>query len=202
MHARPSSALLLSLALITSACSSPMNKQPDIKLNPHPTQRFEMIVTVHDAPGSFDKVGAGVLFQVRNVDCVPHHPITGGSDVPSTLRDFTLTRVDDHTWKGYFFKDLLQDEDYFGLGVCHWDVMSVGPDLYVHGMNFNPGLSLWNEPTQDHETRYFKKQTYLDRTLTNANAGSADSWPADSEDVKKHPDAFFPITVTIKGATP
>jgi hypothetical protein len=177
-------------------------KSPDIKQNPHPTKRFELIVTVDDAPGSFDKVEAGVLFQVRNVDCVPNHPFTGGRDVPSTVRDFTLTRVDDRTWKGYFFKDLLQDEDYFGRGVCHWDVMSVGPDFQKHGMSFNPGLSLWNEPTQERETRYFKKKMYLDSSLTNANAGSADSWPSDSEDVRKHPDAFFPVTVAIKEAQP
>lgn len=201
MPTRLTFALLLSMALTTSACSASM-KTPDIKLKPHPTNRYEITATVQDAPGSFDKVGASVLFQVRNVDCVPHHAFTGGADVPNTVREFTLTRVDDHTWRGYFFKDLLQDEDYFGLGICHWDVMSVGPDFHIHDMSFNPGLSLWNEPAQDHETRYFKKRTYLDRTLSNTNAGSADSWPAGSEDVEKHPDAFFSITVNTKKAMP
>lgn len=201
MPIRLTSVLFLSLALTASACSSSM-KTPDIKQNPHPMKRYEITATVHDAPGPFDNVGAGVLFQVRNVDCVPHQPITGGADVPNTVREFPLTRLDHHTWKGYFFKDLLHDEDYFGLGVCHWDVMSVGPDFHVHGLSFSPGLILWTEPVQDHETRYFRRKTYFDRTLTNTNAGSADSWPANSEGVEKHPDEFFSITVTIKEAMP
>jgi hypothetical protein len=55
---------------------------------------------------------------------------------------------------------------------------------------------------QKSETRYFKKETYFNQSMTNSNAGSALSWRATDEDVIRSPTEFFPITVTVKEARP
>lgn len=195
MPKRLSSVLLLAIALTTS-CSASM-KKPDIKNNPHPTQRYELTVTVKGAPGPFDKVVGNVLYQVHNPDCVPHAPVTGAADIPNTVLQIDLARVDDHTWKGYFFRDQLQDENYFGLGVCHWQVMSAGPHLQVHGMSLNPAPDLWNEPAEQSVTKYFSIGEFSNRSLE----GSAMQWRATDEKVVQQPDAYFPVTVSVKEST-
>lgn len=189
-------ALVAGLAALPAACSSPMEKHPDIKLNPHPVQRYELIATV-DAPGPFDSVEGYLSYDVTNVECVPKDSFEGARNVPNTSRSFKLTRVDAHTWKGSFYRDLLQDEDYFGLGVCHWDIGTVSPGFVVHGQTFGPGLMLPDLQSSRSLTRYFKVKTFLDRSLTNDNAGSALSWSSQDAEVKKQPDQFFAITARI-----
>jgi hypothetical protein len=178
-----------------------MDKHPDIKLNPHPVQRYELTATV-DAPGPFDSVTGYVSYDVTNVECVPKDAWEGARNVPSTSRSFELTRVDAHTWKGHFYRDLLRDEDYFGLGVCHWDVGTVSPAFVVHEQSFNSGLMLTEMLSGQPGTRYFKVETFFDRSLTNNNAGSALSWSPQDEDVKAHPKRFFPITARVTEVKP
>lgn len=197
-HALP----LAFLFSLTTACSSAMDQQPNIKLNPHPRQRYELIVTV-DAPGPWDKASASAAYEVSNVECTPKNTFEGVHKVPNTVRSFELTRVDDKTYRGYFYRDLLLDEDYFGLGVCHWALQSVGPDFKIHGEIFGADLTLQKVVGQKTETSYFKKKEYSDQSINN---GVALEWPAYSndsmEEVAKEPDAFFPITVTAKEVKP
>ena len=75
------SSLILSLALITSACGSSM-KTPDIKQNQHPKMRYEIIMTIDGAPGPFDSVTAFVQYKVSNDRCVPLTPISGATLPP------------------------------------------------------------------------------------------------------------------------
>lgn len=164
------------------------------KKNPHPVKRYEVIATA-EAPGPWDSVKGMVFFDVANVDCVPRDSFTGGQNVPNTGYDFEMTRVDEKTWKGYFYRDMLQDEDYFGLGVCHWDVTQAAPIFAVHGENFVPGSGLENVKPL---TRYFKKSEFMDRSQTDA----ALDFPAVNPEFVQRPEAFFPITVTVKEATP
>jgi hypothetical protein len=200
MTTRFACALLVSLILTTSACSSSMNT-PDIKQNPHPRQRYELIATI-GAPGAFESVRGYAYYQVSNASCVPQAPLTGGRNMPNTSHDFELTRAEDGSYRGYFYLDQLKDEDYFGLGVCHWELMSAGPILRTHGQSFSPGLVLREILANKTETAYFKKATYLDQSMNNANAGSAVGWHATDDDVVKHPEAYFPITVAIKEDMP
>lgn len=65
MTTRLASAMLLSLALITSACGSSM-KTPDIKQNSHSKMRYEVTLTVNSAPGPFDAVMGFVQYTVMN----------------------------------------------------------------------------------------------------------------------------------------
>lgn len=168
----------------------------DIKLNPHPVQRYELIATV-DAPGEFDSVEGYLSYDVTNVECVPKNPFEGARNVPNTSRSFAMTRVDAHTWKGSFYRDLLQDEDYFGLGVCHWDIGTVSPGFVVHGQTFGPGLMLPDLKSSRPLTRYFKVQTFLDRSMTDKNAGTALSWSSQDQEVRTKPDKFFAITARV-----
>ena len=168
------------------------------KKNPHPLKRYEVTATA-DAPGPWDTVKGYISFQVANVQCVPQDSFTGARNIPNTDFDFEMTRVDEKTWKGYFYRDFLQDEDYFGQGVCHWDTSGVGAEFITHGMSFTSTDLLDVFLRKGPQAEYFKKSQYLNHSST-LNSALVSS--ADTPEVVQHPDAFFPITVTVKEATP
>ncbi|KGE51501.1 hypothetical protein GW15_0213900 [Xanthomonas axonopodis pv. vasculorum] len=167
-------------------------------LNPHPVKRYEVIATSH-APGPWDAIHAYINYEVVNTKCVPMIPFIGEQQLPNTGFHVPMTRVDDHTWKGYFYRDALQDEDYFKLGVCHWDATSVGISAIAKEVRFNWVGMLQDLLHDSPEVRYFKKSVYGDRSFVPYGAPDLD--PADDE-VLKHKDAYFPVTIAVKEAKP
>lgn len=163
--------------------------------NPHPVKRYEIIATV-DAPGSWDSVSGAVFFEVANLACTPEDKFLGvHAKTRDVTIDFEMAKMDERTWKGYFYRDSMLDEDYYGLGVCHWDVTQASPVFSVHGENFVPGSGLENiKPL----TRYFEKSEFMDDSRT----GAAFDLPANNPKYVHSPKAFFPITVTVKEVTP
>jgi hypothetical protein len=149
--------LILSLALITSACGSPM-KNPDIKQNPHPRMRYEITMTIQGAPGPFDSVDGFVQYKVSNDRCVPLTPISGATLPPEKSVPIEFSHVSDNVYKGTLYADLLQDEDYFGLGVCHWAVVAATASLKVKKADFSPYLFADSILKQSSETLYFSKK--------------------------------------------
>jgi hypothetical protein len=168
------------------------------KKNPHPIKRYEVTATA-DAPGPWDVVKGYLSFKVSNVTCVPQGSLTGARNVPITDFDFEMKRVDEKTWKGYFYRDFLQDEDYFGLGICHWDTSGVGAEFIAHSVSFSSTDVLDVFLRNGSQAEYFKKSDYLNHSL--AGDGALVS-SVDTPEVIQHPENFFPIMVTVKEATP
>ena len=163
--------LALSLALITSACGSPM-KTPDIKQNPHPKMRYEITVTIKDAPGPFESVQASAGYDVDNARCVPLSPGSGATIAPEKVVPLTLNRVSEGTYSGALYVDQLQDEDYYGLGVCHWKMTSVDASLRVNKVIIVAGLSLNDLLSQSQVTRYFSNRNFTDGDLSGPDSGN------------------------------
>jgi len=188
-------ALALSLTLTFSACGSPM-KTPDIKQNPNPKQRYEITLKIDDAPGAFDSVTAKAGYQVANGRCVPLTPGSGATIVPREYLPLTLTRVGQNIYKATLYLDRFQDEDYYGLGVCHWELMSAGFELKVAGMTFHPAIMLNDIQAGVSPTRYFSKQTYADASAPSITPFS-DSGNASRQELKD-PRTPFSTQVTAE----
>ncbi|WP_157935118.1 hypothetical protein [Xanthomonas prunicola] len=202
LHHLAAAAIMPLAAATTAGCSKGIDVGNDGAtghLNPHPVKRYEVIATSH-APGPWDSFeGAYIGYDVINTECVPMIPVIGEQHVPNTSLDVPMVRVDDHTWKGYFYRDALLDEDYFKLGVCHWDVTSVGVSAMAQGVRFGWG-GLLNELLRDSpETSYFKKNVYGDRSFS--RDGAPNYSPLRPE-YKSSPDDFFPVTIAIREAKP
>jgi len=159
MPARLIFVLIFSLTLITSACGSPM-KTPDIKQNPHPKMRYEITMTIQGAPGPFDSISGFVQYKVSNDRCVPLTPVSGATLPPEKSVPLELSHVSDNVYKGTLYVDLLQDEDYYGLGVCHWAVVAATASLKVKKADFSPDLFAESVLKQASETRYFSKKQF------------------------------------------
>ncbi|CBA15585.1 hypothetical protein [Xanthomonas albilineans] len=192
---------IMPLALTAAGCSKSIDVGNDGAtghLNPHPVKRYEVIATSH-APGPWDTIKAYIGYDVINEKCVPMMPFVGVRQTPNTGLDVPMTQVDDHTWKGYFYRDALLDEDYFKLGLCHWDVTSVGVSARVKGVTFGWGGMLVELLHDSPETSYFKKSVYGDTSF--APYGAPDYSPLRPE-YKQSPSDFFPVTIAVKEAKP
>lgn len=168
------------------------------KKNPHPVQRYEVIATA-DAPGPWDSVHGYISYEVVNPDCTPKDKFLGVHELPQDVGvDIEMTRVDSKTWKGYFFRDAMLDEDYYGLGACHWDATSVGGVFTVRGGTFGASDTLRVLLKNGSETEYFKKSEFENRGNTDGGYGT----PLADPEVANNPGAYFPISVAVKEVKP
>lgn len=138
----------LFLALAATACgSAPMQSQvprthvdvkdnqppkPVIQRNPHPTS-YEITVAIKDAPGPFEVVKAAMQYEVLDPNCRPD--LGGMAGTRASLLEWVpveLAKQADGTYHGTIYDGLLKDEDYYGLGVCHWSLVTVQFKLQAH----------------------------------------------------------------------
>lgn len=172
-------------------------KHPDIKPNPAPHKRYDITLTIEGAPGSFDTVTGVVDYKVANDRCVPLTPISGATLAPEKRVPVKLTRVNDGVYKGSFFADALLDEDYYGMGVCHWGVVGASAELKVGKVDFSPAIFMSEILAGKTVTRYFAKRSYLHADLERVDIGnpSRADFQQDAHDT-------FAITLRAEEASP
>ncbi|HEL5025894.1 TPA: hypothetical protein UOA81_001068 [Stenotrophomonas maltophilia] len=131
--------LLALLALIPlAACSPYADAERDVaaggrglaKLNPSPQQGYELVLTLKDAPGPFAVVEGVAQYDARNyAACGRIVPATGTAGRITSQEPIALRQVGENEYRGTFYLDRMQDEDYYGRGVCHWALTGVGAML-------------------------------------------------------------------------
>lgn len=188
--------LALSLALVTSACGSPM-KTPDIKHSPNPKMRYEITVSIKDAPGAFDTVQASAAYDVDNPRCVPLSEGSGATLTPEKSVPVALTRSSDNVYRGVVYLDLLHDEDYYDLGVCHWKMTSVSAYLGVGKLTMTPVLPLEDVLSQTPRIQYFSNRSYALSGVQRVDTGNARR-----TDFEGEADQTFSISLAAKEAFP
>jgi hypothetical protein len=154
-------AALMMLATMTSSCQSanmtnagpadaanaapPPNAVPDVRpvAHPSPTQRYVLTLRFDGVPGEIADLAATADFEVDNRECVPYdftRAVGGVRLPPRHSAPLALQRVDDHTWTAELFEDALQDEDYYGLGVCHWALNNATVHFHSKATHFVGGM--------------------------------------------------------------
>ncbi|GLQ93038.1 hypothetical protein [Dyella acidisoli] len=168
---------------------------PDIKHNTNPKVRYEITLTIKDAPGLFDSVTGFMQYDVANEQCTPYERFTGiYRTPPGQSPPIAFSRVSDNQYKGTLHLDLLQDEDYYGLGVCHWSMTAAIARLKFQEATFSPDISQKQIVAQQSVTIYFPKSGYGDNSIKDMHyAGSTMS-----ETVAHYRDDFFSVTLSSK----
>lgn len=168
------------------------------KKNPHPVQRYELTATA-DAPGEWDSVKGYISYEVINYKCTPEDKFLGVHALPKGAGEYIeMKRIGENTWRGYFFRDLMLDEDYYDLGDCHWDTTSISLNFVAHKSSFNSG-SVFNTILKiGRKKEYFRKSDFEDisRTSSSLVFQSSDS------DVIRHPEDFFSIMFSVNESMP
>lgn len=172
----------------------PDTQHPHVTHNAHPKMRYEITLTIKDAPGLFDSVTGSALYEVTNEKCSPFSKFMGIYRPPSIQdNQLLVTQVSDHEYVVTTYLDLMKDEDYYDLGVCHWAMNQVIFRLKAGGAEFIASILRDEIISQQPTTIYLLKEAYLHR----AEHSSGNSMLL-NDMVRQHPDRFFPVTLTAR----
>ncbi|MEF9420716.1 hypothetical protein Xkhy_18120 [Xanthomonas axonopodis pv. khayae] len=119
---------------------------PIYRKNPHPKQAYRITMMIENAPGPFGFVDGATFYQMSDhQQCTPIEPIAGvwskqkEDSVPAVFK-----KIDETTYVATIFADGMIDADYYGKGVCHWELTGVGMSLKATGKHeetdFAPSL--------------------------------------------------------------
>ncbi len=186
-------ALLFPVASLAHDAPAP---GPDIKFNSAPRMRYEVTIRIEDAPGPFDAVQGTVDYRVSNGDCVPMTPISGATITPSKRVPLELRAIGNNTYRGELFIDRLQDDDYFGKGVCRWSIVAASVEARVKKMNFAVSLPKDEILAQKSVTQYYSNRAYTQSDIELLNTGNLKR--ADFKD----PAHTFSISVSATATRP
>ncbi|QQQ00634.1 hypothetical protein [Lysobacter enzymogenes] len=111
-------------ALGLSACSNAV-KDPKYERNPDPKRKYVVTAKVDGAPGPFRDAVAGVQYRIGpDRACMPPaEPISG--TFPTQSRAQVEAKVRKESGSEFEFDvylDAMLAKDYFGRGVCNWQV--------------------------------------------------------------------------------
>jgi hypothetical protein len=162
---------LMFAVLLTSGCTD--TESVNAKLNPQRIP-YEITITIDGAPGPFDAVDGFMQYEVTNKDCVPE---TGGPMNPLRLPPqadprITFKKVADNVYKGLVYLNYFQDEDYFGLGVCHWSFIAAISELRINKLTLSPDLPYENFVSQKTVSTFFVKGNYEDNSMQRSTFGN------------------------------
>lgn len=178
-HAPPTAsglALAVALAACTPSGMDMTNTPPSAaapgadasyRQNPAPKQAYRITMTVKGAPGPFGWMRPIAHYDVANRECLrPPKDNPGGrsAPVPTAPTEFALQQTADGVYSGVVYADLMQDEDYTGNGVCHWELTSIVVQMKATGAEgetfFVPAIPGRKLAPGETETVYFNKQSY------------------------------------------
>ena len=129
-----------SAVLLLGACSK-TPESPVAKTNQNPTQRYEITVELVDPPADIKRISGEAHFSIPDVACMPTPDrIAGYTPGSSYIKNFALTYAGGNTYKGHIFLDWPIDEDYYDLGVCRWEIYTVGAVIDFGGYIQKPVL--------------------------------------------------------------
>lgn len=201
------------LLLALAACSPYSDAERDVaaggrglaKLNPAPKQAYELVLTLKDAPGPFAIVEGVAQYDVSNyADCGRILPATGTAGRITSQEPAELRKVGENEYRGTFYLDRMQDEEYYERGTCHWALTGVGAMLrattgeadtrfltFINKERMNAGNPL---------TRFYPRADYPQIDEINGYGASGEEDPSSYRTDLR--DALFSITTTVQKLAP
>ncbi|OHQ25435.1 hypothetical protein HMPREF2551_08550 [Neisseria sp. HMSC066H01] len=112
------------------------------QLNPHPKQAYRLKIKINDAPGPLVSMNdTYIRYMARDCSYVINH-IEGVTSHPRKYVDIPLRQVGKDEYEASFYFDAVQDEDYFGEGVCHWKPDGFGGTFKATGKEEETGFTI------------------------------------------------------------
>lgn len=146
---------------------------PIYRKNPHPTQAYRITMTIEDAPGPFGHVSGTAFYDMNNHEqCTPIEPIEGVWSKPSEGGiPIHFQKIGETTYVGTIYADGMVDADYYGKGVCRFELTSIGVTLMATGKHeetrFQPALLKDQIYSGTSNVTYFWKGRYPKENMDN-----------------------------------
>jgi hypothetical protein len=100
--------------------------------NPNPQRRYAIAMVIENPPGAFDHVKWYAQYEAP--DCVYlMNPVEGVHSRPMTTIELTFTKDAEARYSAVLYEDAMLDEDYFGTGVCRWQLTFARVELKATG---------------------------------------------------------------------
>ena len=100
--------------------SSQEQTEAKFQLNPHPKQAYRLKIKINDAPGPLKLMGnMSVGYKAENCSYIINH-IEGAPANPEKRVRTVIRQLGEFEYETVVYADAMQDEDYFGEGICHW----------------------------------------------------------------------------------
>ena len=134
------------------------------QLNPHPKQAYRLKIKINDAPGPLKFMGdMTIRYMARNCSYIINH-FEGVSVEPTKRINTPIREIGRDEYETVFYFDAVQDEDYFGEGVCRWQPDGFGVSLRATGSPeetaFNVSDVMRNILEKKTLTNYYWKWAY------------------------------------------
>jgi hypothetical protein len=182
---------LVLLASGLAACGG--SREPQVASNPN-ARMADVEISIEGVPGPFDTANATANYAVDNVACAPAQPISGAQLAPQRKIPVELRKVSGTRFEGSMLLNPFIDQDYYGLGPCHWVVAGLTVTVKQGRKTFDVILPGKEAERKETFATYFPKSGYSD-------AGSTRVFGVHNLSRFANPDDAFSITVKAKEAT-
>jgi len=134
------------------------------QLTPHPKQAYRLRIKINNAPGPLKLMrNMSVGYGARDCSYIINH-IEGVSANPEKKVRAETRKLAEFEYETIIYADAVQDEDYFGEGICHWKPEGFGLGFTATGSQdetvFNFGDALDNLIEKKILTKYYWKGGY------------------------------------------
>ncbi|MFC6839698.1 hypothetical protein [Xanthomonas theicola] len=139
---------------------------PVYRKSPHPTQAYRITMTIEDAPGPFGHISGTAFYEMTNHrDCTPIEPIAGvWSKSSEGGIPIHFQKINEVTYVATIYADGMVDADYYGKGICLFELNGAGITLRATGKHeetrFQPSLFKKEIYSSTLKTTYFWKGGY------------------------------------------
>jgi hypothetical protein len=141
-------------------------EKPLHKLNPNPKRGYLITMKIEGAPGPFAVVRGVAQYNIVNSDqCGERLEFSGVVRARGPIiENYQLVQVSDDRYQGNVYLDLIQDENYYGNGVCRWELVEIRAILGRQdsdlGTVFVSAVQRQAILEQEAATTYFKRSNY------------------------------------------
>ncbi|MGS5089895.1 hypothetical protein ACVC7V_25715 [Hydrogenophaga sp. A37] len=170
------------------------------RVNPAPKEGFEVEFEIHDAPGPFAEFKGDLAYQSFNCNYVTSE-WAGARASPSKAMPVKVSPAGKNRFVVTAYRDGMLDEDYYGKGVCHWDLTSIRVGISATGAKEDT-VYVVHLVSKDINTGSVIKQHYwkgdyprLPGAGDTSNSGRRDP----SEFGPTHRANLFSITASVRG---
>ncbi len=155
-------------AAVLGGCSNAAKSKADpvVKMTEKPQRAHMLDLRFAQQPGTLNNIQATANFVVENRACVAmdYKRALGGVALPPEHNvPLTLKKTGPDQYEAVFYDDALQDEDYFGLGMCHWALKFVTVRFQSPSTLFIAGLSDDEIAAKKPEIHYYLNSDYAQK---------------------------------------
>jgi hypothetical protein len=172
-------------------------------LNPSPKRAYEIVMTIENAPGPFADVSGGAQYDVTNENECGHINSAGVAERITSQERVALTKVSDTEYRGVVYLDQMLDEDYYGRGVCHWELTAASATLRATGADgetlFQPAIMVDQLLSGEEVQLYFWKGHY---PRTDMDDYRYTGYPTPDRFRPEIRNELFKITLKAQGSQP